>query len=195
VIEMTTKVIEVTKEEVSEEVWTEEELPATIKKADEVAEARRWARTPGSEMSKIVRTMSRFLILPILIFGVYIIMHGHLTPGGGFQGGAVIASGVALLIVAFGSHSIRKSLDGDHFLALMSVGLLTFIGLAFAGMLHSSFFHNYLVGSSIFGGTLSPSLNHGEISSGGLIPFMDIGVGLAVAAGLSTALLVMARRA
>jgi len=146
-------------------------------------------------MSKIVRTMSSFLILPILIFGLYIIMHGHLTPGGGFQGGAVIASGVALLIVAFGSYSLHRSLDGAHFLVLMSFGLLIFISLAFAGMLHSSFFHNYLVGSSIFGDTLSPSLNLGGISSGGLIPLMDIGVGLAVAAGLSTALLVMARRA
>jgi len=139
--------------------------------------------------------MSSFLILPILIFGLYIIMHGHLTPGGGFQGGAVLASGVALLIVAFGSQSVHKSLRGPHFLILMSVGLLIFISLAFAGMLHSTFFHNFLVGSSIFGDILSPSLNPGEISSGGLIPLMDIGVGLAVAAGLSTALLVMARRA
>jgi len=146
-------------------------------------------------MSKIVRTMSSFLILPILIFGLYIIMHGHLTPGGGFQGGAVIASGVALLIVAFGSQSVGKSLRGSHFLILMSVGLLIFISLAFAGMLHSTFFHNFLVGSSIFGDILSPSLNLREISSGGLIPLMDIGVGLAVAAGLSTAVLVMARRA
>ena len=52
-------------------------------------------------MSKIVRTMARPLVLFILVYGLYIIMHGHLTPGGGFQGGAVFASGVAMMIVAF----------------------------------------------------------------------------------------------
>ena len=55
-------------------------------------------------MSKIVRTVSNQLILLVLIFGLYIIMHGHVTPGGGFQGGAIVASGTALIIVAFGSH-------------------------------------------------------------------------------------------
>ena len=145
-------------------------------------------------MSKIVRTMSSFLILPVFIFGLYIIMHGHLTPGGGFQGGAVLASGVALLIVAFGSQSVHKSLRESHFLILMSVGLLIFISLAFAGMFHSTFFHNFLIGSPVFGHIPSPGPNPGEMSGGGVIPLMDIGVGLTVAAGLSAALLVMARR-
>lgn len=146
-------------------------------------------------MSKIVRTMSSFLILPILIFGLYIIMHGHSIPGGGFQGGAVVASGVALLIVAFSSHSIRKSLKVRHLSILMSIGLLIFIGLAFGGMIHSTFFHNFLVGSSVFGHTPPPGPNSGEMSSGGVIPLMDIGVGLSVAGGLSAVLLAMARRA
>jgi len=45
-------------------------------------------------MSKIVRTITNILYSSILIFGFYVIMHGHLTPGGGFQGGAVVASGI-----------------------------------------------------------------------------------------------------
>lgn len=146
-------------------------------------------------MSKIVRSMSRFLILPILIFGFYIIMHGHLTPGGGFQGGAVLASSVALLIVAFGSHSLHKRLRERHFPILMTIGLLIFISVAFAGMFHSTFFHNFLVGSSVFGHTPSPGSNSGVMSGGGVIPLMDMGAGLAVAGGLSAILLVMARRA
>ena len=145
-------------------------------------------------MSKIVRTMSSFLILPILVFGLYIIMHGHLTPGGGFQGGAVLASGVALLIVAFGSDSVHKRLRESHFPILMSIGLVIFISVAFAGMFHSTFFHNFLVGSTVFGHTPSPGSNPGGISSGGVIPLMDIGVGLSVAGGLSAVVLVMARR-
>jgi len=61
-------------------------------------------------MSKIVRTVANQLMLFVLVFGLYVIMHGHVTPGGGFQGGAVIASGVVMLIVAFGSGQIKKSL-------------------------------------------------------------------------------------
>lgn len=47
-------------------------------------------------MTVVVRTIARILLPISLIFGAYVIMHGHLTPGGGFQGGAVAASGLAL---------------------------------------------------------------------------------------------------
>ena len=56
-----------------------------------------------SGMSKIVRTMSNITLPLILIFGFYVIAHGHLTPGGGFQGGAVVASGFAMILIAYGS--------------------------------------------------------------------------------------------
>jgi energy-converting hydrogenase B subunit I len=59
-------------------------------------------------LSKIVRTVANQLILFILIFGLYVIAHGHLTPGGGFQGGAVVVSGVVMLLVAFSSQEIKK---------------------------------------------------------------------------------------
>jgi len=142
-------------------------------------------------MSKIVRTMSNFLILVVLVYGLYIIMHGHSTPGGGFQGGAVVASGVALLIVAFGSHSIHENLKEHHLSILKSTGLLIFIGLAFGGMART-FFYNFLVGSPIFGHIPPLGPNPGEMLSGGVIPLMDIGVSLNVAGGLSAILLVMA---
>ncbi|PKP54943.1 sodium:proton antiporter, partial [Candidatus Atribacteria bacterium HGW-Atribacteria-1] len=52
------------------------------------------------EMSRIVRTVTNFVYGFIIIFGFYIIVHGHLTPGGGFQGGAVVGSAFALLLVS-----------------------------------------------------------------------------------------------
>ena len=142
-------------------------------------------------MSKIVRTMARLLILFALIYGLYIIMHGHLTPGGGFQGGAVFASGIALLIVAFGSDKIHKSLKEHHLSILESSGALIFIGLAFGG-LAIVFFYNFLVGSPIFGHIPPSGPNPGDIWTAGVIPFMNIAVGLKVLAGLSAILLVMA---
>ncbi len=142
-------------------------------------------------MSKIVRTMSSILSLFIFVYGSYIIMHGHLTPGGGFQGGAVFASGVALLIVAFGSQNLHKSLKEHHLSILESGGALIFIGLAFGGIA-TVFFYNFLVGSPIFGHIPPPGPNPGDIWTAGVIPFMNLAVGLKVIAGLSAILLVMA---
>jgi len=103
-------------------------------------------------MSKIVRTMTHLLVPLTFIYSVYLIMHGHLTPGGGFQGGGVFASAVALLIVAFGSQNIHKSLKEHHLSILESSGALIFIGLAFGG-LAAVFFYNFLAveRSFIFG--------------------------------------------
>lgn len=142
-------------------------------------------------MSKIVRTMSTFLVLFIFTYGLYIIMHGHLTPGGGFQGGAVFASGVALLIVAFGSYKVHQNLEERYLSVLESGGALIFISLAFGG-LATLFFYNFLVESPIFGHIPPHGAGGGDLWTGGVIPLMDIGVGLKVLAGLSAILLTMA---
>ncbi len=142
-------------------------------------------------MSKIVRTISNQLILFILVFGLYIIMHGHVTPGGGFQGGAIVASGVVMLIVAFGSGEIKKSLRESHLSVVESSVGLIFIGLAFAGM-GTIFFYNFLVGTPVFGGVPPTGPNPGDVWTGGVIPLMNFGVGLKVMAGLSAIVLAMA---
>jgi energy-converting hydrogenase B subunit I len=142
-------------------------------------------------MSKIVRTMSNQLILLVLIFGLYIIMHGHITPGGGFQGGAIVASGTALIVVAFGSYEVQKRLKERNLSILESGGALIFIGLAFAGMA-TIFFYNFLVGSPVFGHIPPFGSNPGDIWTGGVVPLMNIGVGLKVLAGLSAIILAMA---
>jgi len=142
-------------------------------------------------LSKIVRTISDQLILFILIYGLYIIIHGHVTPGGGFQGGAVIASGVVMMTVAFGSGEIKKSLRERHLSVVESSGALIFIGMAFAGM-GTLFFYNFLVGTPVFGGIPPTGPNPGDVWTGGVIPLMNFGVGLKVSAGLSAVVLAMA---
>jgi energy-converting hydrogenase B subunit I len=142
-------------------------------------------------LSKIVRTVANQLILFILIFGLYVIMHGHLTPGGGFQGGAVIVSGVVMLLVAFSSKDLQKSLR-ERFLSIMeSTGALIFAILGFAGI-GTVFFYNFLVGTSIFGRIPPTGPNPGDIWTGGVIPLMNLAVGLKVIAGLSAVVLAMA---
>jgi len=142
-------------------------------------------------LSKIVRTVANQLILFILIFGLYVIAHGHLTPGGGFQGGAVIVSGVVMLLVAFSSKELKKSLRERTLSIMESSGALIFIGLAFAGI-GIAFFYNFLVGTPIFGRIPATGPGPGDIWTGGFIPLMNLAVGLKVVAGLSAVVLAMA---
>jgi multicomponent Na+:H+ antiporter subunit B len=127
----------------------------------------------------------------VLVFGLYVIMHGHVTPGGGFQGGAIIASGVVMLIVAFGSGQIKKFLRERRLSMVESSGALLFILVAFAGI-GTVFFYNFLVGSRIFGGIPPTGSNPGDVWTGGVIPLMNLAVGLKVTAGLSAAVLALA---
>ncbi len=133
-------------------------------------------------MSKIVKTITCLVSLPIIVFGLYIISHGHLTPGGGFAGGAIIATLVALLAVAF-----EKRLSQQLFSLAESLGLLLFIILGFFG-LSSSFFHNFLAKAVSFGP------NPGSINSGGVIPLMNLAVGIEVFGALSLIILLMSQK-
>jgi energy-converting hydrogenase B subunit I len=142
-------------------------------------------------LSKIVRTVANQLILFILIFGLYVIIHGHITPGGGFQGGAVIVSGVVMLLVAFNSEKIKKSIRERVLSIMESTGALIFAILGFIGI-GTVFFYNLLVGTPIFGRIPPTGPNPGDIWTGGVIPLMNLAVGLKVIAGLSAVVLAMA---
>lgn len=142
-------------------------------------------------LSKIVRTVANQLILFVLIFGLYVIAHGHLTPGGGFQGGAVIVSGVVMLMVAFSSQELKRSVRERLLTIMESTGALIFAGLAFAG-LGTAFFYNFLVGTPIFGEIPKPGPGPGDFWTGGFVPLMNLAVGLKVIAGLSAVVLAMA---
>ena len=142
-------------------------------------------------LSKIVRTVANQLILFILIFGLYVIAHGQITPGGGFQGGAVIVSGVVMLLVAFSSKELKKSLRERVLSIMESTGALIFIILAFVGI-GTAFFYNLLVGTPIFGHIPPIGPNPGDIWTGGVVPLMNLAVGIKVVAGLSAVVLAMA---
>lgn len=142
-------------------------------------------------LSKIVRTVANQLILFILVFGLYVIAHGHLTPGGGFQGGAVVVSGVVMLLVAFSSEDLKKSVRERALSIMESSGALIFAILGFAG-LGTVFFYNFLVGSPIFGRIPPTGPNPGDFWTAGFIPLMNFAVGLKVIAGLSAVVLAIA---
>ncbi|MDZ4182526.1 MAG: hydrogen gas-evolving membrane-bound hydrogenase subunit E [Candidatus Cloacimonadaceae bacterium] len=86
------------------------------------------ARTEGSE---ILMTGARFLTPLIVVLGIYIFTHGHLSPGGGFQGGVVIASAILMIILAEVNFKLShltlhlsESISGIAYVALGLAGLL-----------------------------------------------------------------------
>ena len=125
--------------------------------------------------SELLITSSQILIPIIFLFGVYVFMNGHLTPGGGFQGGAIIASGVVLSIMANPNRVINhnvilwvESISGVMFVFL---GLL---GIALAG----GFLDNRLFSLGEFG----------TLFSAGAIPLIYSFIGLKVGAEISNIL-------
>jgi multicomponent Na+:H+ antiporter subunit B len=144
-------------------------------------------------MSRIVRTAADFVYTFVLIFGLYIVAHGHLTPGGGFQGGAVIATGCALVIVAYSYAEVRTWLSGKVLMGQEVIGLLGFIGVALLAFAFGQvFFFNYLNASgSLFGTPVSYGINPGELNTAGVLPLMNFAVGIEVWGGLTLVILYM----
>lgn len=81
-------------------------------------------------MDLITRTGSRVVALVILLFGIYLIIHGHLSPGGSFPGGVVVASVLALTAVAFGmkkAESIIGEATAHMVEAVVALALCTMV--------------------------------------------------------------------
>ncbi|WP_456452195.1 Na(+)/H(+) antiporter subunit B [Thermococcus sp.] len=140
----------------------------------------------SEDMGLIVKTTARATIPLIGIFGAYVVSHGHLTPGGGFQGGATIAGAGVLFLIAFGLSEARKHYDHHVYSALESLGGLVFLGIAMLGF-SVAFFYNMLWHSG-------PFLNGkpGTLLSAGYLPIMNLAVGLKVFAGLISAMMAVA---
>ena len=152
-----------------------------------------------SGMSKIVKTICSALFPLTMIYGLYVIAHGHLTPGGGFQGGAIVASALAMILVAFGSvWTMGKIIKEKNLSLLESLGALGFIVLAFLGLVivvdgASVFFNNFLAGTNLLFGVIpATGSTAANINTGGVLPLMNFAVGLKVIAGLFVIVLVMA---
>ncbi|MEA2053601.1 MAG: MnhB domain-containing protein [Candidatus Thermoplasmatota archaeon] len=144
-------------------------------------------------LSPIVKVISGLMFPFITIFSFYVIMHGHLTPGGGFQGGAIGASAVAMLIVAFGARNVEKKAREENFSMFESIGGLVFVIVALLGfILAATFMANFLVGEIIFGKIPQFGSNPGILNSGGVLPILNFAVGMKVIGGLSAIILVMA---
>ncbi|MBN2135632.1 MAG: hypothetical protein JW737_07880 [Acidobacteria bacterium] len=124
-------------------------------------------------MSLISKTISSFMTALIALFGFYIAFYGHLTPGGGFAGGVIIAAAFILLTL---SHSKKVSLKKfpDIIASLLdNFGALSFVALGLLGFLSGAFFMNFVQKGKAF-----------TLLSSGTILLANIAIMIKVMAGL-----------
>jgi multicomponent Na+:H+ antiporter subunit B len=127
-------------------------------------------------MSLIVKTVTRWLKAFILAFGIYLVFYGHLTPGGGFAGGVIVACSFILLTLAYGQKQSLKAVSRNVAGEMDSLGALIFLAVAFAGMIAAGpFFANFIE---------TGEAARFKLLSAGLIPLSNIGIGLKVGMSL-----------
>ena len=95
-------------------------------------------------MSLIVKTMTRMVSGFIAIFGTTVVLYGHVSPGGGFSGGVIIASAFVLVVLAFGREYASRFVTGRAASMWDSSGALVFLAVALLGYLGGHFFWNFL---------------------------------------------------
>lgn len=130
------------------------------------------ARPPVGEL---LTTGTRFLVPMILLLGVYVFVNGHLTPGGGFQGGAIVASAVLLVLLADPARHFSHRLIA----AIESLAGVFYVAIGVAGL--------FLAGGFLDNRILPPG-NLGELFSAGAIPVIYSLIGLKVGAEFASML-------
>ena len=119
----------------------------------------------------VLLSASRLLTPFLLIFGIYIILNGHLSPGGGFSGGAVLGAGLILYQVSFGYKKTERFFTYKTF-RVLSVSSLLFYSAAKT--------YHFFTGANHLENRLTPGVP-GRIFSAGLLLPLNIAVGCVVA--------------
>ena len=124
--------------------------------------------------SDAVRVLGLGLTPPTVLFGIYVVAHGHLTPGGGFQGGVVLATGVLLIYLAGEFDDLHGLYSEAALERSEGLGAGAFVAI---GMLGLATGHAFLANVLPLGTT-------GTVFSAGTVPLLNMSVGLEIAAGL-----------
>ena len=147
-----------------------------------------------SQGSMILKLISLPISIILICLGIMTILGGHITPGGGFQGGAMIASGIILSILVYGLGNSPLELSHTYIEVLESVGALGFIILGLVGLYFGGFFL-YNAGTDLLNvvpAGIQAVLHYPDVTNAGIIPYLNIFVGLKVFVGLSSIVIAFA---
>lgn len=132
----------------------------------------------------VLRVVTKMLIPFILIFALYVQMHGDYGPGGGFQAGVIFAAGFALYGIVFGLNTLRRVVPDAAVKFLVAIGVTLYAGVGVATMLLGGKFLDYA--------KLAHDPAHGHHYG---ILIIELGVGITVAGVMMAAFVNFAARA
>lgn len=113
------------------------------------------------------------LLLPVtLVAGLYVVAHGQLTPGGGFQGGVVAATALHLLYIAVDYRALERIRPVGLYEVGDAAGEAAYLIIGAAGL---------LAGGSYLAGTVLPHGTLDTLASGGTVPLLNAAIGMEVA--------------
>ncbi len=132
-------------------------------------------------MTLIVKTVTRLMVWMMLLYGIYLILHGHLTPGGGFGGGVIIALAFLCIFLAYGRAYTEDWLHIRTMHNAESAAILLFLVVGILGFAAGgAFLANFLPHGTLF-----------SLASAGTIPVLNILIGVKVGVSLFLAVWVL----
>ena len=147
-----------------------------------------------SQGSMILKIIALPISIILICLGIMTILGGHITPGGGFQGGAMIASGIILSILVYGLGNSPLELSHLYIEVFESIGALGFVIFGLIGLFLGGFYL-YNVGTDLLNvvpAAIQNVLHYPDVTNAGIIPYLNIFVGLKVFAGLSSIVIAFA---
>ncbi len=134
------------------------------------------------KMTKIVRTTTKLLSPFLVTYSAYLMVYGHLSPGGGFQAGVILSVSVILLITAYGYERVKETFRFKEVQLIESLSGFSLLILGLLGVIFGAFYYNFI-----------PKGEFGTLYSGGIIPIFNVIVGLKVGATFTLLFYIMLR--
>jgi energy-converting hydrogenase B subunit I len=152
--------------------------------------------TPVRRPTVVQKIFSAPFVFIIVAFGIVLTLGGHITPGGGFQGGSVIATAFFLSVVVYGTKKNVFNISHNGLMAFESIGALIYLCLGLIGLALSGYYL-YNVGANIYpglgiGSTIQSIFAFPDSTNAGIIPYLNIGIALKVLSGFCTIITILA---
>ena len=123
----------------------------------------------------IIQTVCRLLIPPIQLFALYVIAHGHYSPGGGFQGGCILGASFILMVIAYDIKEAKRMMSEKVNTILSSLGVIIYSGIGVVCLILSANYLDYGILNKIMPVTIAEARALGIFG-------VEVGVGITVMA-------------
>lgn len=123
----------------------------------------------------VIQTICRLLIPPIQLFALYVIAHGHYSPGGGFQGGCILGASFILMVIAYDIKEAKRMMSEKVNTILSSLGVIIYSGIGVVCLILSANYLDYGILNKILPVTIAEARALGIFG-------VEVGVGITVMA-------------